>query len=237
MSFNAYFGNSDYAKSKKSKKKAPKKKAPAPSAKKSNYSSKPYNRFKNYYYGGLQIYKDVQLLKNMINAEKKRINISYLTNLAVGQVIGNGNGFYAVDVTPTPASGTNVDQRSGASIKLSASHFTFMIQQDTATVNKVKLHCYLYQIKGVPYSSASTFVTDHWQANTFISGASIVDYNSDMDPDHYNNAKLLKQWTMTLPNDQVSQTTIKQYKTGIKYNGGQGHHIRFENNATTVVQG
>lgn len=188
--------------------------------------------------GTRQLIRDVSFLKSIVNAEKKRLTQSYLTNLAVGQVIGNAGGYYVTDVTPLPAQGSQVDQRSGSSIKLHASHFSFMVSQDTATINPITLHFYLFQIKGNYYASPATFVTDHWQTNTFIGGASIVDYNSDPDPDHFNNAMLLRRWRIKLPVDQVSgETTIKPFKIGHKYNRGQGHHIRYENNSTTITQG
>jgi len=63
-----------------------------------------------------RIFKDVAKLKMMINAEKKRYEIS-VNGVAFAQLNGNAAGLYALDITPIPAVGSNFNQRSGSSIK------------------------------------------------------------------------------------------------------------------------
>lgn len=184
-----------------------------------------------------QLVKDVMYLKSVLNPEKKRYLINYTSDLAVGQVNVNAAGLYVTDITPIPAVGTGYNNRNGASIKLHSTHFAFMMKQQSSTLNKVKVRIEIWLIKGNPYASAASFPADHYLANSFITGASIVDYNSDPDPDDFNKARLIRTFHTAVPNDQVTQTQIKLFKGGIKYNNGQGHHVRFDLNTTTIEQG
>ena len=56
-----------------------------------------------------RIARDVAYLKSMINAEKKHLRTD-VENVVMGQVNGNSNGYYVVDVSPAPSQGTGFQE-------------------------------------------------------------------------------------------------------------------------------
>lgn len=201
---------------------------------------KPYTQLK----GGrgranrMKLYNEVQQLKKAINAEKKRIDDTATSNTAIGQVIQNTAGYYVNDITPIPASGSGYSQRSGASIKLTASHFIFQLTSQSALVSPMKVIIELYLIKGTPYGSPVDFVNAAFEATPFVGGASIIDYNSQYDPDKFGTwTKLKSKKIFFNPVNYSGQKMIRTVHFGIKYNKGQGHHIRFSDDTTTIMNG
>lgn len=72
------------------------------------------NRYKNYYRGGRQLYKDVMLLKSLINTEKKFID----TPSAGATLPTNTNG--TLILLNALSQGTAYNQRTGISIKIAS---------------------------------------------------------------------------------------------------------------------
>lgn len=188
--------------------------------------------------GTANLVRDVQLLKRVINAEKKQYTTGYTSNLAIGQVNGNSSGHYCASFTPTPSSGSGSNERSGASIKLHSCVMNMQITGQSALTSGANIMFEVYLVKGTPYATPADFATNVFQYNPFASGGSIIDTNSQYDVDFYGRFTKIFSKKIYLPADSVtSMTNIKTVKFGWKYFAGKGHHIRFDNNTNTVVNG
>lgn len=187
----------------------------------------------------MNLYSEVAALKKVLNVEKKRVVLTSSSDIAVGQCIANANGWYAVDITPVPAQGSNNTQRNGSSIKLTGSNMLFSIKQQSATTTAIKCKFVVFHITGVgqPYTPA-TFIDGIYYLNTFVQSAgspAIVDYNSQLDIDQQRGYKILAQRTVYLPYDATtSVVAIKNFRMGLKY---KNHHVRFDGNNNTVNNG
>lgn len=184
-----------------------------------------------------RIIKDVQLLKSVINSEKKRTQLVASNGYSIGQCDGNNTNYSIFDLTPTPASGAGYNQRTGSSIKLHASHIDFMFRQMSGAVSPIHIKMLLVQVVGKT-QVASSFMTRMYELNQFVtlSGVpTIVDYNSQLNPDYFKEYKILRTKRFTLPLDQITgQVQIKSFKMGIKY---KNKHIRFDKDTITVTDG
>lgn len=193
------------------------------------------------------IARDVSMLKNVINSEKKRFNIATGVNaIQIGQYAWNGsvnsNAYFQLDITPTPSEGLTYSTRNGASIKLASSFMQLQFYQQSATQHPMKFIIEIFLTKGQSQPTNSSTAFQVFQANKFIaneqSGTAIIDYNSERHPDYFNNYKrLYKKTVYMIPDATSSMVAIKNVKIPIKWMGGRGHHIRFAGDSTTVNQG
>ena len=71
-----------------------------------------------------KVMKDVNIMKQMINSEKFRLETK-VDGLGVAQLNINASGHYIVDVTPVPAQGDGYNNRQGNSIRLHSTHYDF----------------------------------------------------------------------------------------------------------------
>lgn len=180
------------------------------------------------------VVKDVMMLKKVINAEKKRYNM-------IGQSLGFGQlynatagGLYCQDITPIPTQGVTYDGREGSSIKVCSFHAQFQIQQQTASTSPIKYKIMLVQVLGTP-QTASTVPYSMYNYNDFVSGGgTIVDYNSQLNPDNFGKFRILKTWRGKIASDSLSSQIMLQT---ISFGGKMNHHIRYNKNSTTVQNG
>ena len=180
--------------------------------------------------------KDVMYLKSVLNPEKKRFQFYNPDNL-IGQVNGNTDGGFFTDVTPIPSQGITYDTRNGASIKLHSTMWHFQFTQQVGVVADIKLILEIFSIKGDPYTGF-TFRNERYLPNPFISGADIRDYNCQINADNFMKGKLVARRKITIRQDEVSSVkNLVDVKIPILYNKGQGHHIRFNKDTTTVESG
>lgn len=185
--------------------------------------------------------KDIMYLKSVLNPEKKRIGGNSLADggaLVVGQVNGNADGYFSMSGHPVMSQGTGVGERTGSSIKLHSSIWQFNFTQQTSASVPQKLILEIWQITDQAYSSASTFFTTKWDVNPFVGTPFVRDYNAQYDPDYYTMGKCIARRYITVKEDSVSgqkqQTCIK---VPIKYNKGQGHHVRYVGDTNAVASG
>lgn len=173
----------------------------------------------------------VKKLQSEQAGEKKRQTTFYQSN--IGQVEANTDGIEVIDVTPIPLQGTQTNQRVGAQIRLHSSNYQFMIGQLPSTVTAVRYKITWLAVKGASYSSTTIltqFINNVYQPNPFL-GGSIRDYNSQFNPDYFNTYKIIRQVKGIILPDQLSNTTVtKSFNVGLKYNKGQGHDVRFNQN-------
>ncbi len=195
----------------------------------------------NRYYGNKklniqQIANDVMTLQKLVNVEKKRFDKSSTTAQLIGQVNANISGAVCIDVTPIPAEGITYNTRNGASIKMVSWHCKFQITQQSATQHPMKIKVLFFSVKESVIAPA-TFLLSYFEKNSFVNGGNtIVDYNSDINPDNYKKYRLVKSYNMTLQPDPLATTTmIKTFNMGMKYKSGV--HVRFDGDTTTPTNG
>lgn len=180
-----------------------------------------------------QIMKDISFLKGIVNAEKKR-NLASYSGLIIGQCNANVLGAYFADFTPNVNEGDTYGTREGSSLKMHSSFYKFNFYQNTSTTSPIKMIGYLFQVLGAP-QTASSFISNIFTPNGFTG---IVDYNSLFNPDYRGQYRILRKWNMYLRPDNFSGQTVEgDYSLGIKYNRGKGHHIRFNADTNTVIDG
>lgn len=176
----------------------------------------------------------VARLASMVNAEKKRIegNINYTT---IGQCNGNADtGYLLSDITPTPAVGTNVNQRSGASIKLASMWIRMQISHMSASVSPVQLRIIIFKVVGDAQTANATLANKLLVADTI---STYTDYNSYRNPDYFKNFQILLDKKVKMMPDQFSgEMIVKDLNYVLNFKGMDGH-IRFDQNTNTYTNG
>lgn len=195
--------------------------------------------------------RDVMFLKSIINSEKRRLFQTW-TSLLVGQTNFNGTtlnpGYNMLDITPIPSQGNNVSGRAGSSIKLTASYMKFQLAQQTNCQSNIRYKIIIVRVNGDPQTvsvGASSGVNKMLSAPTWFSAGSsganmslFHDYNSTRNPDYFKTFQVLAVRTGTVTPDSVSgalntsEVTIK-----MRYNKGQGIHVRYNADSNTVATG
>lgn len=183
------------------------------------------------------IVKDVQFLKSIVNAEKKRIDLTASGQL-VGQCNANAAGLYQLDVTPIPTEGSTYNDRNGSSIKLTASHFSFQMWHTTLSnsLSRLRFKFMIFQVLGQP-QTVSTFITNIFNATSW---SGLIDFNSMLNPDYRGQYRIIRTVTKSLRELQIAssnQQEILDVKFGIRYNRGKGHHIRYVGDNNAVADG
>lgn len=193
---------------------------------------KRYGTFRNPKIG--QIVKDVSMLKGMLNAEKKRFEVS-ITNGGVGQVNGTASGHYLYDMTPVIGQGVGFNQRTGNSIKITSLFMDFQFISQVNASTDIRLKIELVKVVGQPFSSMTDILQKYIEPTSFITGANVYDYNSPRDPDYFKNYRVMTRRYVKIPADTLTgQSTIKRVKLGLSK---MEHHVRYDNNDPTVAMG
>lgn len=186
-----------------------------------------------------KIARDVWRLKGIINSEKHRYEMNQ-QGLTLASVDYNSNGFLAFDITPNPAEGTTVGTRVGASIKLASTHIQLQLFDQASKLQDMKIKMMIVVNKGEPVA-ANTFVANTFNNNSFIGGGgTITDYNSAFNPDNYGKFTIVRQKTLFMKGRQLSDATalnVRDISIGTRYFKGQGHHIRYQGDTTTIRNG
>lgn len=179
-----------------------------------------------------RMYSDVAMLKNMINAEKKRVTIG-TNNTAVGQVNGNTLGAYCVDITPAPAEGVTYSTRNGSSIKWISGYCQLQLIHQISTQSTIKGSIYFVQVVNQTLST-STFISQFFNPSPFITSTSIYDDNCTRNIDYFKDFKVLKRKRFTVKCDQISGQTVQNtIKLPLKF----GHHVKYSGDTQTVTDG
>lgn len=182
-----------------------------------------------------QMVKDVSVLKSMLNAEKKRLEVSPGTTFTIGQVNGNVSGHYLVDITPQPVQGTGFNQKTGNSFKWHSSFMDMQFSTPTANISGQTLKIEIVKVVGLPYASMPDILNKYIEPTAFITGASVYDLHSPRDPDYFKNFVKLRTRYVKIKQDDISgETVVKRIKLGLKL---KNHHVRTDNNDPTVTMG
>lgn len=175
-----------------------------------------------------QMAKDIVMLKNMLNVEKKQKENTY--SATVGQVDINNSGAYTVDITPIFSQGITYTTRNGRSIKLTGATLHWQFQEQTAQLVRMKIRIQIVRVIGNPFSGTSP-LTEFYDLNPL---STVVDYYSDRNPQNFKQFKVLSTKNITMYPDQMTTTgrciSLKQH---LKLS----HHIKYGNDGDGLVDG
>jgi len=177
------------------------------------------------------IYKDVQMLKHLVNIEKKRSDITVSTPTAVAQTFGVGvSGAYAAVIAPTILEGVAQGQRIGLSIKCVSACLDIQFVQQSATLNNLKLKWWIVtRPDNSSGFSAPTSIAQFFEVNPF---SGVNDYYSARDPEYFTAFRVIKCGVVSLHQDQVtSGSAIVQKKVPLKFN----HHLKYNTDGSTTT--
>jgi hypothetical protein len=174
--------------------------------------------------GGIKlstIAKDLEMVKNRLNAEKKEKREVEITSASVGQVYTDLNGYWFQDITPTLGQGTGADERIGNSLKMTGCNlnFQFIGQQNCWQGRKLKIGLYKVRDPSLGPNDASADITqDVFDANPLTG---LFDYDAAR---AYRNSKndgiaCIREKTVYLPKieakrgDDIDLDFERAYKT------------------------
>ena len=140
-----------------------------------------------------QISKDVMMLKNIVNAEKKSYGLAF-TNQNVGQVNANNTGALCYDITPLIPQGQASDQRNGISVKLHSCLYQFQFTQLASLTIRQRLIIEFWINKGTYLTTATAQEYIH-QAATF---STVIDTNSPRNQDRFSEFVCIRRLTRTI---------------------------------------
>lgn len=175
---------------------------------------------------------DIKYLKSVLNPEKKQVQFTW-TDGQVGQCSGNSNGYFAQDITPAPAQGITSTTRNGNSIKVHSSYLKFQFQaQSAANGTPINIRVMLVKVIGEP-ETHTTVVPSMFKPNAFITGGSIIDYNSDRREDNFKHFVILRSKVFRIrPNMHTGQISVITGGFGMKY---KSHHVKFAADGSQTV--
>lgn len=177
------------------------------------------------------IYKDVMMLKGLINVEKKRIDYTSGLPASFAEISGAGNSGAAVlNITPVAPQGITNSTRNGNSIKLVSGCLDVQFAQSINATNAIR---YRYAIVCRPDNSidlsTANFRDQFYEPCPF---AGVINYHSNRDPEYFTAFRVIKQGTGILTPDQIAGAiSYKQLKIPLKFN----HHLKFNTDASTTT--
>lgn len=182
-----------------------------------------------------QIAKDVMMLKNVLNPERKEFRVfndpANDDSIDIGQCTGNVNAFYALDVSCIPAQGTTSITRTGNSIKISQLKCRFSVFQQTNTAQDIKGKV-MFLAPKVPVTNVDTMVTQYFEPTPFLN-VSIQDYNSHFNADYRKQFVLLGTKYFKLKADNLS-TQEQQLSFGYNLNF-KNFHTKFTTDGSQSI--
>uniref|UniRef100_UPI004047D14F hypothetical protein n=1 Tax=Yoonia sp. TaxID=2212373 RepID=UPI004047D14F len=178
-----------------------------------------------------RIIHDVKLLKNLINAEKKRLEVGTAVTTTVGQLNLNGSGHSLFEMTPNLSQGITNSSRIGNSVKWTGSMIRFQFQQQSATSQPRVVKIFMFQVIGKPYSTVSNAI-EFLDPNKFLSNlnssAVIYDNNSLRNQDNFKTFKLIRVKKVYVPADEINGVEmIRNVDMPIKL---KEHHLKWNDN-------
>lgn len=176
------------------------------------------------------IYKDVMMLKSLVNIEKKKIDVT-LAATTFGQTSGAGvTGGISRDFTPVIAQGITGLTRNGNSVKLVSGCLDLYFNQSVNAVNGGKIRWALVckPDNAVPISSFDVF-TQYLENNPF---SAVRDYHSSRDPEYFTSLRVIAGGVVTLtPDNLTGSISFAQRKIPLKFN----HHLKYNIDGTTTT--
>ena len=180
-----------------------------------------------------RIVKDVAYLKSVLNPEKKIYQQNQVDGL-VGQCDVNNNGYFLRDITSVMAQGTTNVTRNGNSIRVCSAYAKFQLQMiDASRGPGCTFHAYIIRVRGQPQTLAD-IPANMFKANSFITGGSIIDVNSDRDEETFSQYQVIAKRVVRFPsNNHNTQHLIKNFRIPLKF---KNYHVKFSANGSNVIQ-
>ncbi len=174
------------------------------------------------------VYKDVAMLKALVNVEKKRALVS-AANIKVARydTAGINTGAQILDITPVITQGDAGNQRNGNSLKLQSLFMDLWVEQQSATVNNLSLNV---KVICVPEDSSTSGdpLTQFYQPNLFTN---VIDSGSNRDPEYFTRFKVIKNLTVNIKEDNLAGGNYnRQLKVPLKL----GTHLKYNTDASTT---
>lgn len=185
---------------------------------------------------GSQLVNDIEMLKSLINTEKKRVQLIPSASSLCAQLFGNGPGYFAEHFAPVMAQGVGESQRIGNSVKLSGSYIKLNMRNLGGQTAPVDFKYFIIETKGEPVL-ATQVVTDMFFPNEWLeaynSFPGIYDTNSAMRSLKAANYKVLKSGKFTLKGDNIAgETNQKGITIKMKY---KNHHVKYDNDSVSTI--
>lgn len=177
--------------------------------------------------GGLnisQITKDVQMLKRLVNVEKRRVETTLLTQTSFS---GGSADFFAAQITPIISQGIAQGGRIGNKLKLISACLDLQIKGNLNCVNQFRYKWYVVckPDSTATTTTASSATNNMFEVNTFTGN---VDYHSNRDAEFFKNYRIIAKGKGSLQQDQISgATAINQIKVPLKLS----HHLTYNADA------
>lgn len=182
-----------------------------------------------------RIAKDVMMLKKMVNAEKKHYGpLNFGDSLAFGYANGAGsaNGGLLLDVSPSAmVRGSNRDQRTGNSVKVSTGCLRCYITGQSANTMGGHVSIELYHVKNDYYATMSwgSLGNDLFLPNPFTS---IADIKSGRNPNYFKDFQLIRKVVKYLPVDVTNGgNKVLDFAIPLKF---RNHHFRYDDSGSFV---
>lgn len=199
------------------------------------YTGNRYGRDGNYNYG--QIARDalagVNMLKGLINTEKKRYESNSINAAFIGQVQNNAGLQNYWELTPTPSIGTGYGGREGSSILLKSMYMACQATGQASQSSRIKGKIYIVMTKGGDAFDMTQFL----QYNPFVyaqDSVAVYDLESARNPDFFKKYKVIRSKRFTLiPDAQSGNISTSVFKVGLKFK--KGLHIRYQGNGNTAT--
>lgn len=192
--------------------------------------SKAYGAVKGY--GLNNIVKDVMMLKSLINVEKKRIDTKICNVTPFGQCNINADAYLYGDITPAIVQGLGVAERTGGSVKLTSMSFNFQAISQVNLQTALKFKVWIVRLKDASTEALTTIANQLLVPNVF-SGR--IDYNSERNPDYFNNFQVLacRKYKINADNFATQANRFVDGGINLKLN----HHVRWDGNGNVCTQG
>lgn len=181
------------------------------------------------------MYRDLSVLKSMVNAEKKRLEVNPTTTFQIGQVIGNGSGHYLLDLTPQPTQGTGYTNKTGNSFKWHSSYLDMQFSSQPSNISGQRLKIEIVKVVGQPFATVTDILNRYIEPTAFLSGGTVYDLHAPRDPDYFKNYKVIRRRYVKINPDSITgEMQVKRIKIGLKL---KNHHVRTNDNDPTVTMG
>jgi len=181
--------------------------------------------------GGLRagrLYKDVMLIKSLINVEKKSKEDAY--SREVSQVAVNATGADIFDITPTISQDNTASGRNGNSVKITGAYIQGQIYQQTNTHDACKIIMEIWKprVREVVMSLGSTAL-QLYNDNVF---SSVIDANSSRNQFYFKDYILVARRVINMPADAYSAQVgrHKNFTVPLKLN----YHQRYDQSGSLM---
>lgn len=189
-----------------------------------------------------RVLKDVNKIKTMLNAEKKRFvqQTSETAGQLIGQVGINTSGHFIADITPLVPIGAGNGQRNGSSIKPHSMFMEMQFTHQANTAQKMRFELEIFEVRGSVVSNVNTSAVQLYNGNQFISaqnsGVIILDTMASRDQDYFKNYKRIYKKNFYIdPDNFTNQAVLKYLKIGIKFN--KNYHIKYNDDGNIPTAG